>query len=58
MGLGARLLTALGRRRAPAPPPLTVEDEEARRQADLLERDFAERGPGRWRKVGTLRHRD
>jgi hypothetical protein len=57
MGLGARLRAALARRQ-PARAPLTVEEEEARRQAALLERDFAERSPGRWRKVGTFRRRD
>jgi hypothetical protein len=36
------------------PRPLTTEEEEARRQADLLERNFSERGPGRWRKVSTF----
>jgi hypothetical protein len=57
MGLAARIRRVLSRPR-PTAPPLSVEDEEARRQADLIERDFNERGPGRWRKVGTLRKRD
>jgi hypothetical protein len=57
MGLLARIRRPLVRPRPPA-VALSVEEEEARRQADLIERDFAERGPGRWRKVGTFRRRD
>jgi hypothetical protein len=57
MGLVDRLRNALSR---PGPPAqaLTPDEEEARRQADLLERDFRDRGPGRWRKVSTLWRRD
>lgn len=57
MGLAALIRRVLSRPRRTA-PPLSVEDEEARREADLLEQEFAERGPGRWRKIGTLRRRD
>jgi hypothetical protein len=37
---------------------VSPDEEEARRQADLIQRDFSERGPGRWRKVSTLWRRD